>query len=61
MASRVQGHEEHLKGLGGVFAAYGAVCFCGVLFVRAIIPETKGKTFEEIQKMLGGGRYTNIN
>ena len=36
--------------------AYGSVCFLGAMFVKAVIPETKGKSFEQIQRELGGGK-----
>jgi hypothetical protein len=41
--------------MGGVFLAYGAVCLLGAVFVKSCIPETKGKTFEQIQTGLAGG------
>ena len=43
-------------GLGGVFVTYGCVCFLGAIFVKLVIPETKGKSFEQIQRELGGGQ-----
>jgi len=42
-------------GLGGVFVAYGCVCALGAVFVKLVIPETKGKSFEQIQREIGGG------
>lgn len=39
------------KGLGasGTFWLYGIICFAGFLFVKKMLPETKGKTLEEIE------------
>ena len=51
------------RGLGGVFGGYGVICFLGIFFVKCFIPETKGKTFEQIQKELGGGgaaKYSSV-
>lgn len=32
-----------------VFAIFGIICFLGVAFIRLYVPETKGKTLEEIE------------
>jgi SP family sugar porter-like MFS transporter len=42
------------KGLGanGTFWLYGIICFLGFVFVKAMLPETKGKSLEEIEKEL---------
>jgi len=32
-----------------VFAIFGAVCVLGVIFVRLAVPETRGRTLEEIE------------
>ena len=42
------------KGLGsyGTFWLYGLICVLGFLFVKAKLPETKGKSLEEIEKEL---------
>lgn len=37
---------------GGTFLLYAAICLAGFLFIRNEIPETKGKTLEEIEKDL---------
>jgi len=36
----------------GVFFAYLAMSFVSLVFVKALVPETKGKTLEEIEAML---------
>ena len=37
------------KGLGGVFAGYGVICLLGIAFVICFVPETKGKSFDEVR------------
>ncbi|KAK2706577.1 hypothetical protein QYM36_016570 [Artemia franciscana] len=39
----------------GVFWFYMACCIVAVFFVYFCLPETKGKSLEEIEKMFGGG------
>ncbi|XP_060523215.1 uncharacterized protein LOC132700112 [Cylas formicarius] len=39
-------------GMAGSFWLFGAFCFVGIIFVYYFLPETKGKTLAEIQKML---------
>lgn len=39
-------------GASGTFWIYGIICFAGFLFIRAQLPETKGKSLEEIEKEL---------
>lgn len=34
----------------GAFWSFGLVCFCGIIYVAVFIPETKGKSLEEIEK-----------
>lgn len=34
----------------GTFWVYGAICLAGYLFIRARLPETRGKSLEEIEK-----------
>ncbi|MEH7378867.1 sugar porter family MFS transporter [Bacillus sp. JJ1533] len=34
-----------------VFAIFGAICLLGVLFIRIRVPETRGRTLEEIEKI----------
>jgi sugar porter (SP) family MFS transporter len=40
-------------GSAGAFWFYSAVCFCGFVFVWAKVPETKGRTLEQIEAQLG--------
>ncbi|MDR2913922.1 MAG: sugar porter family MFS transporter [Tannerella sp.] len=39
-------------GAAGTFWVYGGVCIAGFLFIRSQLPETKGKSLEEIEKEL---------
>lgn len=41
-----------IVGIGTTFALYGFISLIAYFFVRSFIPETKGKTLEEIQKSL---------
>ena len=43
---------EHRLGTGNTFWIYSAFCACGFLFVRAFVPETKGKSLEQIETEL---------
>ena len=44
------------KGLGsaGSFGLYALVCVAGFFFIKFRLPETKGRTLEEIEKQLVG-------
>jgi MFS family permease len=39
-----------LAGVSGAFALYGAICVFTAIFVWRVLPETKGKTLEEIER-----------
>ncbi len=39
-------------GAAGTFWLYGAICFAGFVFVWLCVPETKGKTLEQLEKDL---------
>eukprot|EP00966_Prymnesium_polylepis_P010716 246959-Prymnesium_polylepis.1 len=40
------------KGTSYLFAAYAVMCVVSILFVHQFVPETKGKSLEEIEEML---------
>ena len=40
-------------GAAGTFWLYGAICLTGFCFVLIRVPETKGKTLEEIERGIG--------
>lgn len=39
-------------GASGTFWLYGGICLAGFLFIHSRLPETKGKTLEELEKEL---------
>jgi len=41
-----------------VFAIFGVICILGVLFVKKFVPESKGRTLEEIEK-IGESHHSN--
>lgn len=41
-------------GAAGTFWIYAAICAGGFIFIRQRLPETKGKSLEQIEQMLGG-------
>lgn len=44
-------------GLSGMFLVYGLTAVAGAVFFYFMLPETKGKTLEEIDKELRLNRY----
>lgn len=41
-----------ILGLHGLFFGFAVCCFCGAVFIILAIPETKGKSIEDIMKIL---------
>ena len=39
-------------GIGNTFWVYAAICMAGFVFVLLRLPETKGKTLEQIEREL---------
>ena len=39
---------NQLEGPAGIFLTYGVICLIGFVFVAAFVPETKGRTLEQI-------------
>ena len=39
-------------GSAGIFWLYGAICVAGFVFIKFKLPETKGKTLEQIEREL---------
>ncbi len=39
---------SQLEGTSGIFLTYGVICLLGSVFVAAFVPETKGRTLEQI-------------
>lgn len=39
-------------GAAGIFAFFGAMCAVAVVFIRSSVPETKGRSLEEVQALL---------
>jgi MFS transporter, SP family, xylose:H+ symportor len=40
---------NHALGSSGTFLGYGVICMLGAMFIFAFVPETKGRTLEEIE------------
>ena len=43
----------HAFGQSGAFVVYGVTCLVGWLCVRALVPETKGRSLEQIEEQIG--------
>lgn len=39
-------------GVSGVYCGFGAVCLAGFAYIQACVVETKGKSVEEITRMM---------
>jgi SP family sugar porter-like MFS transporter len=50
------------NGLGsyGTFWLYGIICIVGFIFIKSMLPETKGKSLEEIEKELKIGSDVSV-
>ncbi|KXG27443.1 hypothetical protein SORBI_3006G268500 [Sorghum bicolor] len=44
----------HAISVSGAFAAFAAISALSVLFVHKFVPETSGKTLEQIESQFGG-------
>ena len=45
---------ERSIGMGNTFWIYSSICAVGFVFIRLWVPETKGKTLEQIEHELVG-------
>lgn len=43
-----------VMGAHGAFWLFGAICFIGLFFVILYVPETQGKTLEDIERKMMG-------
>jgi SP family sugar porter-like MFS transporter len=43
---------NRVLGSSGTFVTYGIVCLAGFFFVKTSVPETGGKSLEEIQEFV---------
>ncbi|KAM3964351.1 facilitated trehalose transporter Tret1-like [Aphomia sociella] len=58
-----KGYQEikDLSGLFGVFWVFAMVAFMGAIFSYYTVPETKGKSLKDIQMLLQGEMYTDVD
>lgn len=47
----------HEFGGGGAFGIFALICLCAFLFILRFIPETKGKSLEQIESMVNSGKF----
>lgn len=45
---------ERLLGLEGMFYAFAVVSFLGIIYIYMLLPETEGRTLQEIEEYFGG-------
>jgi hypothetical protein len=43
-------------GTAGIFFVYGMICIAGCVFVAIFVPETKGRTLEQIEAVVTSGQ-----
>ena len=43
---------ERSLGVHGTFWLYGGICFAGFAYIKTFLPETKGKSLEDIEREL---------
>lgn len=48
-------------GQGSTFIIFAGFCFVGILFTLIFVPETKGKSLADIQRMLSGEKVLNTD
>lgn len=45
----------------GTYFLYGSICFICAIFCTVVVPETKGKSLEDIREYFGGSRATDLS